>query len=488
VAALPTTYLGIDLGTRSVRVGLYATTGELVSSSEMAVATVHPRPGWAEQSPAQVLDALGRAVRSVTFGGVRPAAVSVASTAVTTVAVDGADRPIGSALLWMDTRAEAEAEEITATGHAILANTGGRVSPEWMLPKLLWLARHDSERLRAARRVVDVHDWVIFNLTGRWSLARATIIAEWCYDPGSDSWPGDLLAELGVGGAVAGWDVPRLDPGAPAGAVTAEAAALTGLAVGTPVAQGTMDSYAAALACDIYRPGRIAMSIGTSSSYVGLTETPVLHPALLGPVPDSFGSGTFAQQGGQTSAAAVVEWFSEQLAPGVPLTQLDAEAEQVAPGAEGVWALDTWQGSRTPRRDPSLRGQWGGLTLAHRRAHLYRALLEAVAFGGRCVLDTLEHAGVKSTELVVVGGGARSDLWMQIHTAILGQPLLQLRASQPVTLGAAMCAAVNDGAYGDLPHAAAAMSHTKPGWLPDPYKQAAYEALYHRYLLRIADA
>lgn len=486
--AAPDTYLGLDLGTRSVRAGLYTAAGQLLSSSEVAVSTAHPRPGWAEQSPPEVLDAVGRVLRAITADGMQPTAVSIASTAVTAVAVDRRDRPLGPSLLWMDTRADAEAELITATGHRVLTNTGGRVSPEWMLPKLLWLARHDPARYRAAQRVVDVHDWVVFALTGQWSLARATITAEWCYDPITESWPEDLLAELGVREALMGWDVPRLTPGAPAGTVTPEAAALTGLAPGTPVAQGTMDSYAAAIACNVYRQGRIAMSIGTSSSYLGLTDIPVIHPGLLGPVPECFGPRTLAQQGGQTSAAAVIEWFSQHLAPNVPLADLDAEAANVPPGADGVWALDTWQGCRTPRRDPSLRGQWGGLALAHGRAHLYRALLEAVAFGGRCVLDTLDRAGVTSTELVVVGGATRSDLWMQMHADVLGRPMLRLLASQPVTLGAAMCAAVGVGAYGNLPEAASAMSTVKPGWKPDETTHMAYGPPYKGYLRRVVDA
>jgi sugar (pentulose or hexulose) kinase len=129
---------------------------------------------------------------------------------------------------------------------------------------------------------------------------------------------------------------------------------------------------------------------------------------------------------------------------------------------------------------------WGGLTLAHTRAHLFRAVLESVAFGGRAVLETLEEAGVDGRELVVTGGAARSNLWMQIHADVLGRPLLRLAAEQPVTLGAAMCAAVGAGAYPSLAAAAAAMSETSHGWLPDPERHQAYRPLYASYLHRLA--
>ena len=136
------------------------------------------------------------------------------------LAVGHRDEPLGPSLLWMDTRAADEAAEITRTRHPVLQYTGGQVSPEWMLPKTLWLARHDPARYAAARRVVDVHDWVMFQLTGGWSLARATIAGEWCYDPLADGWPADLLGRLGLSGLLDGWDMPKLAAGAVAGRLT----------------------------------------------------------------------------------------------------------------------------------------------------------------------------------------------------------------------------------------------------------------------------
>jgi len=131
---------------------------------------------------------------------------------------------------------------------------------------------------------------------------------------------------------------------------------------------------------------------------------------------------------------------------------------------------------------------WGGLALAHTRAHLYRATLESVAFGGRAVLEALSRAGVATREIVMTGGGARSDLWMQIHADVMGRPLHRLAATQPVTLGAAICAAVGVGIYPDLPAAAASMTCTRPGWRPVPERRQAYKLLYSDYLQRLAAA
>lgn len=480
--------LGIDVGTESIRAGLYSLCGDMLTAGAEPVATAHPRVGWAEQSPGDILVSLYAAVAAATEGRPPPAAICLASTAVSAIAVGNDDIPIGLSLLWMDTRAADEAAELNRTGHPVLRQTGGQLSPEWMVPKALWLARHDQTRYAAARRIVDVHDWVLFQLTGRWSLAEATIAAEWCYDPVTGRWPDDLLADVGIAGVLEGWDVPKLPAGAVAGYLTPQAAAMTGLPAGIPVVQGLMDSYAAALAADVYQKGRVTVSIGSSSSYLGLASRPVFDRRLLGPVPAVFGPGSYVQQGGQTSAAVAAGWFRKQLAPAVSFVDLDAQAASIPPGADGLWAIDTWQGSRTPYRDPAARAMWGGLSLAHTRAHLFRALLESVAFGGRAVVQTLVEAGVAAHELVVTGGAAQSSLWMQIHADVLGSPLLRLDATQPVTLGAAMCAAVGVGAYRDLAAAATAMTSASPGWLPDPDRNSVYDRLYDDYLYRLAAA
>src|SRR5258708_6447218 len=134
-----------------------------------------------------------------------------------------------------------------------------------------------------------------------------------------------------------------------------------------------MDSYAGGIAKKVLVPGRVSVSRGSSSSYLVLTGTPRSDPHLLGPVPDAFGIGMWATQGGQTSAASLLRWFHDQLAPHVSYRDLDREAEMIPPGSEGLRALDTWQGLRTPHRDPSSRGSFWGLSLGHTRAHLYLA-------------------------------------------------------------------------------------------------------------------
>jgi len=477
--------LGLDVGTESARAGLFGLDGRLLADGQAGYRTTFPAPGWAEQDPAAVWRAVTTALRACLqapgAAGVTPLACSLSGTAVTVVTVDPAGEPTGPALLWMDTRAAAEAAEITATGHPSLWFTGGHVSPEWMLPKALWLRRHQPDRYRRARWLVELHDWILYRLTGHWALASATASAEWGYDPHAGAWPEDLLGQLGLADLPARWPATVLAPGAPAGTLRPDVAAATGLPSGLPVCQGLMDSFAAALACDGFRPGRVAMSLGSSSSYMALTADPVSDPRLLGPIRDALGPGTWLMQGGQTSAASLVRWFVTELGGGQDAAALDAEAAALPPGSDGVAALDTWQGSRTPHRDPARRGAFTGLALGHGRAHLYRATLESVAYGGRQITDALAEAGTPLDELVLTGGGSQSKLWCQIHADVIGRPLLRLTQPLPAALGAAICAATGAGAHATLRSAAAAMSQVVPCAHPDPARQPTYEAGYRAY-------
>lgn len=477
--------LGLDVGTEGARAGLFGLDGRLLADGQAGYRTTFPAPGWAEQDPATVWQAVTAALRACRdapgAAGITPLAFSLAGTAVTAVTVDAGGEPTGPALLWMDTRATAEAAEITASGHPSLWFTGGQVSPEWMLPKALWLRRHQPDRYTRARFLVELHDWILYRLTGQWALASATASAEWGYDPHAGTWPTDLLDQLGLADLTARWPETVLAPGAPAGKLHPAAAAATGLPAGLPIFQGLMDSFAAALACDVFRPGRIAMSLGSSSSYMALTGEPVSDPRLLGPIRDALGPGTYLMQGGQTSAASLVRWFVTELGGGRDAGALDAEAAALPPGCDGIVALDTWQGSRTPHRDPGRRGAFTGLALGHGRAHLYRAVLESVAYGGRQITEALASAGTPLDELVLTGGGSRSRLWCQIHADVIGRPLLRLTQPLPAALGAAVCAAAGVGAFGGLRDAAAGMSRVAGCAEPDPAHQAAYETAFRAY-------
>jgi ribulose kinase len=475
--------LGIDAGTESVRAVLFDGEGYALGEGCAAYTTRFVRPGWVEQNPLEVWEALLTALREVVMvvPGADIVSCGLASTAVTVVTVDANGYAFGPAILWMDTRASKEATEINATEHPTLWYTGHAVSPEWMLPKALWLKRHEPQRYQRARYLVELHDWLMFRLTGNWVLSLSTISGEWSYVRERGGWPLDLLEALDLADLPRRWPADILQAGQLAGYLQREVALAAGLPARLPIAQGLMDSYAASIAANVFSPGQLSLSLGSSSSYLGLIEVPTSDTRLLGPVPDAFGVGTWAMQGGQTSAASLLRWFRDQIAPGIDYATLDREASMIPPGSEGLHALDTWQGSRTPHRDPSSRGSFWGLNLGHSRAHLYRALLESVAYGGRQIVETMQDAGVKVEQIVACGGGARSPLWMQIHANILEKPVTVLNEPHAAALGAAMCAAVTAGWYDQVQAAAAALTRSGRTFLPDPEHSEFYREGYTRY-------
>jgi sugar (pentulose or hexulose) kinase len=475
--------IGVDVGTESVRVLVVDVHGRRLAATARPLSTAFPRPGWAEQDAEEVWSALTGAIREAArLAAVPVVALALATTSVTLVTADERGAPTGPALLWMDTRAALEAEEVTATGHPSLRYTGGRASAEWLLPKALWLARHEPARYRAAAHIIELHDWLLYRLTGAWTASLGLACSGWAHVPQLGGWQDELLDGLGLAQLRA--QLPAV-PGAPdtrAGRVTDESAATCGLAEGTAVAHGTMDSYAAALACGVLAPGRLAFSLGSSSCFLAVIDEARSDPRLLGPVPDAFVPDRYGIQGGQTSAGSVVRWFREGFAADASLAELDLEATAWPIGSGGVRAIETFQGSRTPFRDPSRRGALHGLNLAHDRGAVYRALLEAVAVGARVIVDAMHDVCPAFSEVVACGGGSRSPLWMQLHADSIGLPLATLDEPAAAALGAAICAAACVGMYPDMAVAAAAMTGRGPTYVPDPEATAAFDRLRVEYL------
>jgi xylulokinase len=294
------------------------------------------------------------------------------------------------------------------------------------------------------------------------------------------------MDELGLDVHRLGWDVPVLTAGDPVGEIRPELSARLGLPKHLIVAQGVMDSYATALAGNIYRPGQLVASIGTSSSYIATTDRLTCDSRLLGPIERILPGLGPVQRGGQTSAAAAIAWFRQTFAPTHSYAEFDALASAVPPGARGVGAVESLHGSRTPHRNPAATGMFTGLTLGHGQAELFRAMLEAVAFGGRSVVDALTEAGCEADQVLAVGGGMRSALWRQIHADVLGMQLRTLATDQPVCLGAAMCAAAGAGVVASLSDAAATMSVEGEKVEPDPAAVDLYRQLYPDYVRRAA--
>jgi FGGY-family pentulose kinase len=492
----PPYVLGLDVGTQSLRAALVDLHGRTVAYGVAPIETTYPRPTWAEQQPLAWWSAARQAVRlALAQGEAQPeqvVGVGLDCTACTVVACDLEARPLCPALLWMDQRAFREADEISATGEPILRYVSGRVSPEWMLPKALWLKRNEPEIYDEADRIVECTDWMMFRLTGEWTLSLNHVAVKWNYARPDGGWPTSLLVGVDLVDLLEKWP-PRIVPlGKGEARLSGPAAGDLGLPVGIPVAQGGIDAYLGMLGLGATQDGDVAVIVGSSTCHLAQSREGVFGSGAAGCYPDATVEGLYTLEAGQTATGSILDWYRRHfagsqeraaVARGVHVFQvLDEQAAAVAPGSEGLVVRDDWQGNRSPYKNPQARGAIVGLSLAHGPGHVFRAIYEATACGTRHILGDASAHGLKVERIFLGGGGAKSPLWLQIHADILKKPVHLARETEVCALGSAMAAAVASGAYRDFDEAARAMVAIEKCVEPDPANAGVYDELFGRYV------
>ncbi|HHY47195.1 MAG TPA: hypothetical protein GX506_07875 [Firmicutes bacterium] len=478
--------MGIDAGTQSLRCCLFDLEGRLIRRASQAYPTYQPRSGWVEQNVQDWLDALTAAVAgAIGESGVRAediVALSYACTSCTVVALDDGARPLRPAIMWMDERAWRQAERVSASGHPVLRYAGGKESPQWMLPKAMWLAENEPEVFRRARWIVEQTDLLTYHLTGRFTISRSNAAAKWHYVTPLGGWPYDLLRNLGLEVLMAKWPAEVLPVGTPLGPVSKAFAEATGLSPRTLVVQGGVDSHAAMVGVGAVRQGDMALIIGTSTCHMAQSSTPIFAD-VWGPYPEAVADGIFTLGGGQSTTGSIIQWLVENVGCGhVSYQQMDELASRIPPGSEGLVALDFFQGNRTPFKDPLARGAIWGLTLRHGLPHIYRAFCEAVAYGTRAIVDNLEEHDYHVERFLAAGGGAKSRLWMQIHADVSGRPVQLSTTDEPTALGAAIWAGIGAGIFRDYFEAAGRMVRHGMVLTPDEKVGRVYDFYYRQYI------
>ncbi len=489
--------LGIDAGTESFRAGVFDPAGRCLGFGTSANRTVHLHPGWAEQSPRDWDAALGDSIRkALEASRVDPREIrglGIDGTSCTVVFLDARGEPLRDAVIWMDIRAVQEAAEAAATGDPALEYVGhGNVSPEWFPCKAAWVKRHEPDLYAASKTVFEETDWLAFRLTGERTVNIDTATIRWFYNSRRDGFPLSLYRKMDLEDVFE--RVPRrmVQIGEVVGGLTAEMARRTGLREGIPVAGGGADAYMGVIGINALTPGTIALITGSSHLHIGIADREIHARGLFGSFPDALLPGLQVIEAGQISTGSVVHWFTTHFvgtevaeaaarAGRSVYDELNARAAALPPGSEGLVVLEHWQGNRTPWTDPWSRGVIRGLTLGHGPAHVYRAILEGVAYGTQVIFRRMEEEGVRAERVVACGGATRSELWMQIHADVSGKRITIPEEPQAVTLGSAIAAAVAAGLYPDLPAAAAAMVRTRAVVEPDPAAHSRYAELLPHY-------
>jgi FGGY-family pentulose kinase len=489
--------LGIDAGTESVRSGIFDPAGRTLGFGVSAYRTAHPHPGWAEQSPRDWERALVESIRkSLEASRVDPSRVlgiGLDGTSCTVVFLDGSDRPLRDAVIWMDIRAAREAEEAAATGDPALDYVGhGNVSPEWFPCKVAWVKRHEPEVYEASKTVFEFTDWLAYRLTGVKTVNINTATIRWFYSTRRGGWPLSLYRKMGLEDLFAKIPERIVRVGEPVGGLSLEMARATGLKAGIPVAGGGADAYIGVIGINALSPGTIALITGSSHLQIGITDREIHARGLFGSFPEALVPGLEVIEAGQISTGSVVRWFTSNFigadiagaaekAGRSVYDELNARAASIAPGSEGLVVLEHWQGNRTPWTDPWSRGVIRGLTLGHGPAHVYRAILEGVAFGSEVILQKMAAEGVPIDSLVACGGATSSPLWMQIHADVSGKPIAIPEEQQAVSLGSAIAGAVAAGVHPSLTAAASAMVRVASVVEPDPKAHERYAGLVEHY-------
>ncbi len=471
--------LGVDVGTSSTKGTLVALDGTILAAAVREHSVSRPAPGHVEMDAEIWWEEFVDIARELTATGAAdvPAevtAIGVSGMGPCVLLTDESGEPVRPAILYgVDTRAGDEIRHLTNVlgREEIVAHCGGMLTSQAAGPKVAWVARHEPEVYARARRLFMPASYLAFRLTGEYVLDHVSASQSApMYSLRHQTWHPEWAERVGPG-----LELPELRWASEAAGTVQSAITrlVPGLRAGIPVITGTIDAWAEAVSVDAASPGDLMLMYGTTTFLVATTVEPVASRTLW---PTSgVEPGAYALSGGMASSGAITGWLRE-LTGSPEFDELLVEAKASGPGANGLVMLPYFAGERSPIADPGARGVIAGLTLSHTRGDLYRAALEAAAFGVRHHLETLTAAELSLDRVVAVGGGARSDLWPQIVSDVTGLVQRIPRRVVGASYGGSMLAA-------RLAHGTdvSRWNPTDHEIVPDPAQRERYDELYRLY-------
>ncbi|MBX7431135.1 hypothetical protein JDV09_03270 [Mycobacterium sp. Y57] len=469
--------VAVDCSTTASKAVVFDAQGQALSSGRSAIRTMQPGPGRHEQDPENWWSATCEALRAAlaTVDAGRVAAVCVTTQRETFVSLDRNGRAVYPGIVWMDTRARDLVAELGCEHvHAV---SGRPPDNTPSIYKLAWLIRNERDAMAHARHIGDVSAFLNMRLCGRWISSQASADSMGLFDMAELEWSPELLALTGVDERV----LPTVvAPGTVVGAITAAAARETGLAAGTPLVAGAGDGQCAAVGAGVHEAGALYLNMGTAVVCGRASESYSWDRAYR-TVAGANGSG-YLLEAFTSSGTYLVNWFREEFG-GTEEGGADAEriAAELPPGSEGLLALPYWNAAQTPYWDSRARGALVGLTGRHGRGHIYRAILEGIAFEIKLEVAGLEAVGAPLRQVYVTGGGSRSSLWVQMVADILQRPLTLCSEQETTALGAAMIGVVAAGLQPSMEAAAKAMVRYGSTVAPNAETGARYDTFWPVY-------
>ncbi len=466
--------VGIDIGTTGTKTVLLDTLGGIVATATRATDLHSTGPGIAEADTGQWYTNAIESIREVlSASGVAAEQVGALATSgmvPAVVPVDANAKPLRRAILQNDARAHREVADLARTlAEVDLVNlTGSALTQQSVAPTTVWLREHEPQVYARTARWVGSYDWMLTALG-----APLHVEQNWALESGLFTIDGETAdAVLAAAGLDAVTLAPVVRPGTQIGELSPRAAEATGLRAGTALVVGGADHVLSAFAAGVNDPGDALVKLGGAGDILVATDHSVVDERLYldaHPVP-----GHWLPNGCMATSGSLIRWF-QTLIGGTALSALDEEAATRRPAE--VLCLPYFLGEKSPIHDPDLRGVFAGMHLGHTRADLYRAVLEAIAFGFRHHVDVFGEIGIPLTRVMITNGGSTSTLWKQIHADVLGHEMLPVRGHPGASLGAAVIAAIGVGSLDDWSDAARFVGLEMP-FRPDPDRRRVYDEAY----------
>lgn len=477
--------IGLDIGTTSTIGVLLALPNEIVAVASRKAILSSPRPGWAEEDPAQWWDnsraVLRELVTALPGNRSELRGLCVTGMVPALVLLDQTGEVLRPSIQQSDGRAAVEVEELKREidETKFLARTGNGVNQQLIATKLRWLERHEPGVFSKIATVFGSYDYVNWRLTGQRGVEQNWALEAGIVDLADHQIKDDLVALTHLPRAA----IPQKHAShSLLGAVTASAAAETSLPNGLPVFGGAADHIASALAAGLVDAGDVLLKFGGAGDIIVSSDSARPDPRLF--LDYHLIPGLYAPNGCMAASGSALNWLAQfvHLDPPSdnPHAAFDWLAASVPPGADGVLCLPYFLGEKTPIQDPLARGAFVGLSLSHGPAHLWRALLEAVAYGFRHHVDVLREIGFAPKRFLASDGGARSRIWMQIVADVLQAPIRLVENAHGSAVGAALVAAVGSDSeidWGDVARLAKLGETVNPQFI----NAAAYETGYAKY-------
>ncbi|MDD6038646.1 MAG: xylulokinase [bacterium] len=461
--------LGIDIGTSACKVALFEENGAVTAQSNQPYQLYYPNPGWVEQDPDEWWRAICEGIKAVLaesgIEAVQIAGIGIDGQSWSAIPVDKEGNCLSRTPIWMDTRAREICDRVKAEVgiERIFEVAGNDFLPSYTTPKMLWFKEHKPDIFAKTDKFLQSNSYIVRKLTGVMSMDYSQGYGVHFFNMRDCSLDETLAQELGLSVDL----IPKLYAcHEVVGTVTAEAAALTGLAEGTPVVAGGLDAACGTLGAGVYQPGQTQEQGGQAGGMSICVDHALAHPKLI--LSPHVVPGMWLLQGGTVGGGGTLRWFKQEFGQDLSFDELTALAENIPAGSDGVTFLPYMAGERSPIWNPDAKGVYYGLGFDKTKGHMIRATLEGVAYSLEHNLRVAAETGAKVDELIAMGGASNSVVWTQIKADVTGKTIKVPTSDTATTLGAAILAGVGVGVYESFAQAIAQTivitREQKPNW------------------------